>query len=78
MKNIFDIVNPKMFNVFMGKDKRNLILKINDFYSNLEWFHYGDDAGGVNIFLDLVHKTQIPFQENKMDIDNLLKYKNEC
>jgi hypothetical protein len=59
---------------FHNSVKRNLLLNISNYKSNLEFYHFGDiDAGGFLIFEDLVKKTQIPFLPYLMDVDTLIK-----
>lgn len=64
---------------FHNQLKRNLLMKINEFNPNLEWFHYGDiDCGGFQIFQDLKAKTGLDFKPFRMGINELKKYKEEC
>lgn len=57
--------------------RRNFLLLIYEFLGNqVSYYHFGDiDAGGFYIYLNLVKKTDIPFQLYKMDIETLTKYK---
>lgn len=58
--------------------KRDLIHKINNFGQDLQFFHFGDiDAGGFNILIDLINKTNINFLPFKMDIYTLITYKDQ-
>lgn len=55
--------------------RRELLLKIYQFKTGLNYYHFGDiDAGGFYIYLHLVEKTNIPFKTIAMNIDTLLKY----
>lgn len=57
--------------------RRNFLLLIYEFLGNqVSYYHFGDiDAGGFYIYLNLVKKTDIPFQLYKMDIETLTKYR---
>lgn len=58
---------------FSNHVKRNLLRKIYDFNSALEFYHFGDiDAGGFLILEDLKVKTEILIQPYLMD-ENTLK-----
>lgn len=55
--------------------RRELLLKIFQFNSMLNYYHFGDiDAGGFYIYLHLIEKTKIPFKTIAMDKDVLIKY----
>ncbi len=64
---------------FHNEPKRKLLLKIQEFKPDLEWFHYGDiDCGGFQIFHDLKSKTGLGFKPFRMNVEELVRYKNEC
>ena len=55
--------------------RRELLLKIFQFNSMLNYYHFGDiDAGGFYIYLHLIEKTKMPFKTIAMDKDVLIKY----
>lgn len=55
--------------------RRELLLKIYQFKTDLNYYHFGDiDAGGFYIYLHLVERTNIPFKTIAMNIDILQKY----
>lgn len=55
--------------------RRELLLKIYQFKTNLNYYHFGDiDAGGFYIYLHLVEKTNIPLKTTAVNIGILLKY----
>ena len=52
------------------------LFKLYNYLGNqVKYLHFGDiDAGGFYIYLNLIHKTGIPFQTWKMDISTLKQY----
>lgn len=55
--------------------RRNLLKKIHATYQEAEYYHFGDiDAGGFEIYRDLCHKTNIPFEMYHMNLETLQKY----
>lgn len=57
--------------------RRELLLKIYEFNSNLKFYHFGDiDAGGFYIYRHLLEKTNIPFELLAMDRETLIKYQD--
>jgi hypothetical protein len=89
---LYTIENLTSFDVFKKSDcvaiylggfhnrvKRELIKKISNAVSKLQYFHYGDiDAGGFYILNHLRNKTNIKFEPYMMGIEELKKYKNNC
>ena len=61
---------------YVSSSMVNFLKKISEFKPNLSFYHFGDiDWGGLNIYLDLVSKTNLPFKPYKMDIETLTKYR---
>lgn len=61
---------------FHNSSKRIFLNKIYECLPNVAYYHFGDiDAGGFYIYLDLCHKTSIPFIPYKMDIETLKQYR---
>lgn len=57
--------------------KETFFINLYENYPNANYLHFGDlDAGGFEIFYNLIHKTNIPFNTFKMNQETLLKYEN--
>lgn len=55
--------------------KEDFFKNLHQNYPNANYLHFGDlDAGGFEIFYNLIHKTNIPFKPFKMDIETLKEY----
>ncbi len=55
--------------------RRSLLQKVVQSLPEVKYYHFGDiDAGGFEIYRDLVEKTKIPFEMYQMDLETLQKY----
>ena len=64
---------------YHNRTRRNFLSELYRNYPQIKYCHFGDiDAGGFYILDHLIEKTGIPFIPFMMDIDTLVKYRNNA